>query len=529
MSSKQPPRADIAAPPVSAAVAILEFGRLLFEEDQRQHAARKPAQLQEAEERLIARLSTDKNSLLKPALNFNISKPIDRITLRALAVVAYQQLCGTKFAGAISDVGRVVAGGNPATVIEARQTISRLLITKQLQFRENSTDRIELGAAMLDLLAGGKEAAPITITERELWRRWRKADAEVAKRKAKASFENLPSAKQLAAKLSETVIGLDAQVRTFACRTALHQRRAAMIRAGNDPGSPNEALLFIGPSGCGKTYLAETAGRVCGLPFAASSATDMSCTGYVGLDVDDAIKAVITAADNDVEKARFGFTFIDELDKKRASNWEHGSRDVAGASVQQGLLRLIEGCEFQVGGRKGSFDWIPTTINTKGMFFVMAGAFVGLEELMGKIGAHGIGFGNRQDGSRQQQFLYDGLVDFGMIPELINRLSGILVFPAPTVEQLTQIAEHAVIPAYQRLLAGCGADIQVTGDGIALMAQSALESRTFARGVKTIVARLIEDAVFEERKGSIQFDVAEVAQAIEVAGLASGEARTECH
>src|ERR1017187_7447161 len=266
-------------------------------------------------------------------------------------------------------------------MIEARRTITQLLIAKQLVLRDHTSNCIELGNSMLELLAGGKEATPLEITEGELWRRWQKEKAAEAKRKAKASFENLPSAKQLAAKLSESVIGLDEQVRTFACRVALHQRRAAMIRAGDDPGSPNEALLFIGPSGCGKTYLAETAGRVCGLPFAASSATDMSCTGYVGLDVDDAIKAVITAANNDVEVARFGFTFIDELDKKRASNWEHGSRDVAGASVQQGLLRLIEGCEFQVGGRKGSFDWIPTNINTRGMFFIMAGAFVGLEEL----------------------------------------------------------------------------------------------------------------------------------------------------
>ena len=402
-----------------------------------------------------------------------------------------------------------------------------MLIAKQLQFRENSTDRIELGSVMLDLLAGGKAAPPLTITERELWRQWRKADVEANKRKAKASFENLPTAKQLAAKLSESVIGLDAQVRTFACRIALHQRRAGMIRTDNDPGSPNEALLFIGPSGCGKTYLAETAGRVCGLPFAASSATDMSCTGYVGLDVDDAIKAVITAANNDVEVARFGFTFIDELDKKRASNWEHGSRDVAGASVQQGLLRLIEGCEFQVGGRKGSFDWIPTNINTRGMFFIMAGAFVGLEELMGKIGAHGIGFGNRQDGSRQQQFLYDSLVEFGMIPELINRLSGILVFPAPTIAQLIQIAEHAVILSYQKLLVGCGANIEVSSDGIQLMAECALESKTYARGLKASVARLIEDAVFEERKGLIQFGATEVRQAVEAAGLGSAGARTE--
>ena len=112
MSSKQLSLTDSATPPVSAAVAILEFGRLLFEEGQRRSTDRKPSLLQEAEEQLNTRLSTDKNTLLKPALNFHVSKPIDPLTLRVLAVVAYQQLCASKFAGAISDVARAVASGN---------------------------------------------------------------------------------------------------------------------------------------------------------------------------------------------------------------------------------------------------------------------------------------------------------------------------------------------------------------------------------------------------------------------------------
>ena len=527
MSSKQPPRADIAAPPVSAAVAILEFGRLLQEEDQRHNANRNPSHLPETEEKLIAQLSSEKSSLLKSVFNFNVGKPIDPLALRVLALVSYLQLCTNRLTIVISDVAKAVASGEPAKMIEARRTITQLLIAKQLVLRDHTSNCIELGNPMLDLLAGGKEATPLEITERELWRRWQKEKAAEAKRKAKASFEHLPTAKQLATKLAEQVIGLDEQVRTFACRIALHQRRAALIRAGNDPGSPNEALLFVGPSGCGKTWLAEVAGRACGLPFGAISSTDLTCEGYVGLSVDDAIKQVIVAANNDVETARFGIAFFDEWDKKRVSGWETGSRDVAGASVQQGVLRLIEGCEFQTGGRRGSYDWYPTTINTRGMCFIFAGAYIGLDELLGKLGAHGIGFGNRQDGSRQQQFLYEALQDYGMIPEFINRLSGVLVFPSPTVPQLVQIARRAVIPSYCKLLAASGADIQIADDGIQLMAECALESKTFARGIKTVVARVIEDVVYEERKGSIQFGTAEVARAIEAAGMGSVGARTE--
>jgi hypothetical protein len=165
---------------------------------------------------LITQLSTEKNSLLKSVFNFNVGKPIDPLALRVLAFVSYLQLCTNRLTIVISDVAKAVTAEKPAQMIEARQAVSRLLIAKQLVLRDNTGNCIELGQPMLDLLAGGKEATPLEITERELWRRWRKADADAAKRKAKDSFENLPTAKQLATKLGESVIGLDEQVRTFA-------------------------------------------------------------------------------------------------------------------------------------------------------------------------------------------------------------------------------------------------------------------------------------------------------------------------
>jgi ATP-dependent Clp protease ATP-binding subunit ClpX len=509
MATKRPPRSAEDAPPSS--VAILDFGRLL-------HHRANPAELKGIEMKLIEQLGADRNSLLKPALDFHSSRPIDSIALRVLALVAYEQLAAAKFAVGIRDVVQVIAAGDPSGILTVRQTISKLLLSKRLLLVQNSTDRIELGATMMDLLTGGSGAPPLAITECELQRRWSKAESLEAKRKAKESFDCLPTAKELAVKLSESVIGLEDQVRTFACRITMHRRRAAMIQDGKDPGSPNEALLFIGPSGCGKTWLAETAGRVCGLPFGAISATDLTSEGYVGLSVDDAVKQVITAARNDVEVARCGICFFDEWDKKRTSGWEFGSRDVAGASVQQAVLRLVEGCEFQIGGRKGSIDWYPGNIDTRGMFFTFAGAFVGLEEILGKRGAHGIGFG-ASGNSRSRQYLLDALQDYGMIPEFCNRLTGVLTFPPPTIEQLIEIAERAVIPAYSRLLSACGAEIQVGEPGIRLMAECAKETGTFARGLKTVVARLVEDAVFEGQHGLIQFGTADVGRALEAAGL----------
>ena len=517
MAGKQ--QSDLAAPPKSTAVLLLDFGKLLYNDDRRRQAERNPDRIAEVEAQLIEQISNEKGSALKSALNITISNRCDPIMLRILAVISYMQLCTDNFATP-GWVVKIAGGDEPASIIAARKMLSHMLITKRLRIKHDSNGQIELGRELLQYLGGGSSEPPLMITEYELVQRWKKAEAQAAKKAAKpeVTIAALPTAKQLAAKISESVVGLEAEVRTFACRVALHQRRAALIRADQDPGSPNEALLFIGPSGCGKTYLAECAGRVCGLPFGAISSTDLTAEGYIGLGIDDAIKQVIVAANNNLEHARYGICFFDEFDKKRTSGWETGGRDICGASVQQGVLKLIEGCEFQVGGRKGMSDWGATMINTKGMFFCFAGAFVGLEKLLEKRTKLDIGFGG-QLGAGGNPDLYDALIDFGLIPEFVNRLTGVSVFPAPTVEQLTQIAVRSVIPAYQKLLATGGTDIQITGEGIALMAECAKETRTFARGIKTICARLIEDCVYEERKGLVELGAAEVAKAIEAAGM----------
>jgi ATP-dependent Clp protease ATP-binding subunit ClpX len=505
--------------PSPAAIAILHFGKLIHAEATLKPGESDPRRVETAEARLIEELTADRsNTLLKPALIYHVGKPIEPIVLRILALVAYLQLA-TNYATAISDVAVAVAGDDePAKVIEARQAVTRLLYCKRLLLRNNSDDQLELGQAVLTLMTGGGNAMPATINACDLYRQWRKFDADAAKRRAKEQVIAVPSAKELAARIAQHVIGLDAEVRTFACRLALHQRRAAMLRAGTDPGTPNEVLLFIGPSGCGKTWLAETAGRVCGLPFSAVSSTDMTADGYQGLNVDDALKQLLESVNHDTERARYGLTFFDEWDKKRISGAEYGSRDVAGASVQQGVLRMIEGCDVLVGGRRGGFE-IPCPLNTRGLCFVFAGAFGGLDQLLGRRGAHGIGFGDSTQSERH--YLHDALVEFGMIPEFVNRLTGILSFPAPTIEQLEQVAIRAVIPGYARLLAAGGADLQVSTEAVHLIAEAALATGTYARGIKSVVARLVEDIVFEERKGVIALGADEVDRAIEAAGLAA--------
>jgi len=498
-------------------VRLLEFGRLAYQEAQQHSTERTCSQLEEAEVALLASLSKERSALVRSALGSNV----DGFVLRVVCYVSYISLCTDHPSISISAVAKALGGEDPESILEIRSVVSRLLLSKRLVLRHDC-GWVEPGQAVLDLIAGGKSALPLNPTSLSLRAAWRRADAEAKQRAARAENSvKPPTAKELAQLISQQVIGLDEQVRTFACRLALHLQKAKMLQDGVDPATPNEAILFVGPSGCGKTWLAESAGRLCGIPFGAVSSSDITCEGYVGLGVDDVIKQVITAANNDVAKARSGIAFFDEWDKKRVSGYEFGGRDVAGASVQQAVLRMIEGCEFQVGGRRGSYDWPPTTIWTRGMCFVFAGAFCGLERLLLKRAGTSLGFGRVQKEATEQRYLYDALQDFGMIPEFINRLSGVLVFPPPTIPQLMEIATRSVIPVYRRLLAASSADIEVEEAAVRLMASFALETRTYARGLKSIMARLVEDVIYEERTGTIPFSVADVGRAAEAAGLAA--------
>jgi len=501
------------------AIAILQYGKLLHDEERRYCQGPDQSRLQQAERELICRLRQDRSDSLNQIFAVNAWTPVDPVTLRVLSLVAYLSLCTNRPGIGLSEVVMAVGGTDPAAVLDARQAVSRLLIGRQLVLKNGHG--VELGKPLLDYLAGGENAPPLAPTQGDLENAWRKREAEEKSQRASApvSFKSFPTPRQLAERMARDVIGLEAEVRAVACRVAMHLRRAAMIGAGKDPGAPNEALLFVGPSGTGKTWVAETAGRVCGLPFGAISSTDLTCEGYIGMSADDAVKQVVIAADNDVQRARYGICFFDEWDKKRSSGWEHGSPDIGGAAVQQSVLRLVEGCEFQVGGRRGGYDRVPTMIDTHGMFFVFAGTFNGLDEIIGKRRVSRIGFGASERGVNGDPFFYDALQDYGLIPEFVNRLSGIVVFPEPTIEQLREIATRSVIPSFNRLLAAFGARIELELDTTRLIAECASETQTRARGIKSIIAKLTEDVVFEMRPGAIRLDFAAVLRTISDMGM----------
>ncbi len=499
------------------AVQFLNLGKLLWERSSKGRPRIEPAKVEAAETELIAAVHASRSATLREVLSFNRQgKNIDPALLRALCFVSFTTLCAGRRPPTVADVACAVSGDSPESILDARQALAKLCLRNHIAFEQYGG--LELGKQMLTFMAGGPGAAPLVVTESDVRAARQKAEMDDAKRKAK-DISTLPSAKELAERIAKDVIGSEAEVRTIACRLAMHIRRSAMIKAGNDPGSPNECLLFIGPSGSGKTHLAQTAGKASDLPFGSVSSTDLTAEGYIGMSVDDAVKQVLVAADYDVERARYGICLFDEWDKKRTAGWDFGSRDIGGASVQQAVLRLMEGAQHQIGGRKGSYDWTPTMINTRGTCFIFCGTFIGLEKLFSKISGTGIGFGKQLDETKHEAALYDSLEAYGLIPEFLNRLSGIVVFAEPSLQQLISIAERSIVPAYNRMLAPGGAEIRVAEDAVRIIAGCARESRTYARGIKSVLSRLVEGIVFEQTTGTVTITKTEVREAIGAIGL----------
>ncbi len=354
----------------------------------------------------------------------------------------------------------------------------------------------------------------------------------------------LSSALELFTKLKTLVIGQDEACKVLATRGWLHLKRAEMLKAGKNVGT-NECLLFIGESGCGKTYLAETYGKLCSFPFASFNSTDATAIGYVGLDlVEDGIKSLIRAAGDNpkdpitIEKARLGgIIFYDEFTKKMASPASNNSsgRDISGIAPQQEILKAMSGGKIIIGGKKEKETGME--FDTNGILFLFAGYVEGLDRIIAKLnrkkGSMGFsGFSNQENHSvgslgkketPRDAYLYDAMVDFGFIPEFVNRLTKIVQFRKLTVKDLEAIATSpsGCIASINRQLLPMGLSIKLSIQAISMMAGFCVETGMMARGLRMVVGSLVEDLVFSGAKGEIPFLSKDVKRVIE--GMSVGK------
>ena len=323
-----------------------------------------------------------------------------------------------------------------------------------------------------------------------------------------ADLSEVPKPQELLNILNHYVIGQDRAKRALAVAVYNHYKRINYhdSREEEDVELQKSNILMIGPTGSGKTFLAQTLARSLNVPFAIADATALTEAGYVGEDVENILLKLLQAADFNIERAERGIIYVDEIAKKGEN--VSITRDVSGEGVQQALLKIIEGTVASVppqGGRKHPQQEM-IQVDTKNILFIVGGAFDGIEEIVKqRLGEKIIGFGqnNRaidEDSSYMQEIISEDVQKFGIIPELIGRLPVFAALEQLTVDDLVRILKeprNALIKQYQALLSYDDVKLEFDEDALQEIANKAIERKTGARGLRSIIEETMMDVMFE--------------------------------
>ena len=335
-----------------------------------------------------------------------------------------------------------------------------------------------------------------------------KKKKEGEERKPLIDIRNIPAPHRIKASLDEYVVGQEYAKKAMSVAVYNHYKRVATDTM-DDIEIEKSNMLMIGPTGSGKTYLVKTLARILDVPLAITDATSLTEAGYIGDDIESVVSKLLAAADNDVEKAEQGIIFIDEIDKI-AKKKNTSQRDVSGESVQQGMLKLLEGSDVEVPvGANSKNAMVPlTTVNTKNILFICGGAFPDLEGIIKErlTKQSSIGFGAdlkdkyNHDKTILSKVTTEDLRNFGMIPEFLGRLPIVFTLDGMNEDMLVKILKvpkNAILKQYQKLLALDEVKLDFDDGALTAIAEKAMKKDTGARALRAIIEEFMLDIMYE--------------------------------
>lgn len=372
------------------------------------------------------------------------------------------------------------------------------------------------GFSMDDMMNMGKtpNISMINLSDLQNMQGFMPNSQKLKKKKPKEKAEpiidiaKIPAPHKIKESLDEYVVGQEQAKKVMAVAVYNHYKRIASVQK-DDVEIEKSNMLMIGPTGCGKTYLVKTLAKLLDVPLAITDATSLTEAGYIGDDIESVVSKLLAAADNDVERAEHGIIFIDEIDKiakKRNTN----QRDVSGESVQQGMLKLLEGAEVEVPvGASSKNAMVPMTmVNTKDILFICGGAFPDLEEIikerLNKEASIGFRAKLKDEYDDDENLLSKVTVEdvrkFGMIPEFLGRLPIMCTLEALTEDALVKILrepKNAILKQYEKLLAMDEVKLQFDEEALHVIAQKAKQKKVGARALRAVIEEFMLDIMYE--------------------------------